>query len=81
MTVIVDLQTDNSLIADIIEFMDVKLRELHVAGLVARSCERLTSKQPLEFNEFVITLGDSMRISQFKQAKKIQLLSKSFTKK
>ena len=80
MTAIVGLQTDDSLIADTTEFMEMESRELHAAGLVARPCERLTPEQPLDFNGFVITLGDNMRINQLKQAKKIQLLSKTFTK-
>ena len=58
MTAIVGLQTDDSLIAGTIEFMDVESRELHAAGLVAKPCERLTPEQPLEFNGFVITLGE-----------------------
>ena len=79
-TAIVGLQTDNSLIADTTEFMDIESRELHAAGLLAKPSERLTPKQPLEFNGFVITLENNIRISQLRQAKKIQLLTKSFTK-
>ncbi len=81
MTAIVGLQTDDSLIAGTTEFMEMESRELHAAGLMAKPCERLSPEQPLDFNGFVITLGDNdIEISQLKQAKKIQLLSKSFTK-
>ena len=81
MTTIVDLQIDDSLIVDIIEFMNMKSRELHVVDLMIKSCERLTPKQSLNFNNFIITLDkDNITINQTKQAKKIQLLSKSFTK-
>ena len=82
MTAITGLQTDDSLIAGIIEFMNIESRELHVVELLAKPCEKLTPKQPLDFNDFVITLtlSGNIRISQLKQAKKIQLLPKSFTK-
>ena len=61
----------------------MKSRKLHVVDLMIKLYERLTSKQPLNFNEFIITLDnkDSIIISQIKQIKKIQLLFKSFTKK
>ena len=80
---IVGLQTDDSLIADIIEFMNMKSRELYVVDLMVKSCERLTLKQPLNFNNFIITFDkeDNIIINQTKQAKKIQLLFKSFIKK
>ena len=80
---IVDLQIDDSLIADTIKFMNMKSRELYVIDLMIKSCERLTSKQPLNFNNFIITLDkkNNITINQTKQAKKIQLLFKSFTKK
>ena len=55
-TAIVNLQTDNSLIAGITEFIKVESRELNVAKLIIRSCERLTSEQSLNFNNFIITL-------------------------
>ena len=77
---IVGLQTDDSLIAGTTEFMEVESRQLHAAGLVAKPCEKLTPEQPLDFNGFIITLGDSIKISQQKQAKNIILLPKSFTK-
>ena len=51
---IVDLQTDDSLIADIIEFMNMKSRELYVVDLMIKLCERLTSKQSLNFDNFII---------------------------
>ena len=70
-TTIVNLQTDNSLIADIIEFMNIKSRELYIIDLMIKSCERLTPKQPLNFNKFIITLNNSITINQTKQAKKI----------
>ena len=80
-TTIVDLQTDDSLIADTIEFINMKSRELYVVDLMTKSCERLTSKQSLNFNNFIITLDkNSITINQTKQTKKIQLLSKSFIK-
>ena len=78
---IVDLQIDNSLIADIIEFMNMKSRELYVVDLMVKSCERLTSEQTLNFNKFIITFDNNITINQMKQAKKIQLLFKSFIKK
>lgn len=61
--VIINLQTNNSLIANIIEFINLNLRELYVAELVTRLYKKLTSKQFLKFNKFVITLEDSIRIS------------------
>ena len=80
---IVDLQNDNSLIIDIIEFMNMKSRELYVADLMIKSCERLTPKQSLNFNNFIITLdfNNNIKINQMKQTKKVQLFSKSFIKK
>ena len=80
---IVDLQTNDSLIADIIEFMNMKSRELHAVDLMIKSYKRLTPEQSLNFNNFIITLDkeDNIIINQTKQAKKIQLLFKSFTKK
>ena len=79
---IVDLQTDNSLIADIIKFMNIKLRELYVVDLMIKSCERFTPKQSLNFNDFIIILDNknNITINQIKQAKKIQLFFKSFIK-
>ena len=79
---IVSLQIDDSLIVDIIEFMNMKSRELYVVDLMIKSCERLTSKQPLNFNNFIITLDkeDNIIINQTKQTKKIQLFFKSFIK-
>ena len=71
---------DDSLIADTIEFMDMKSRELLAADLMTKSYEKLTSEQSMEFNEFIITLDNSIKINQMKQAKKIQLLSKTFIK-
>ena len=70
---IVDLQIDDSLIADIIEFMNTKSRELYVVDLIIKLCERLTSKQSLNFNNFIITFDnkDNITISQIKQIKKI----------
>ena len=80
-TAIVDLQTDDSLIADIIEFINMKSRELYVVNLMIKLCERLTPKQTLDFNEFIIIFDkNNITINQTKQTKKIQLLFKSFTK-
>ena len=42
MIAIIDLQIDDSLIVDIIEFMNMKSRELHVVDLMIKLCERLT---------------------------------------
>ena len=56
MIAIIDLQIDDSLIIDIVKFMKVESRELNVVELIVRLCERLTSKQPLNFNDFIITL-------------------------
>ena len=78
---IVDLQINNSLIVDIIEFINVKLRELYVVKLMIKLCERLTSKQSLSFNNFIIIFDNSIKIDQIKQIKKIQLFSKLFIKK
>ena len=82
-TTIIDLQTDDSLIADIIKFMNIESRELYVVDLLIKLYERLTSKQPLNFNNFIIIFDNknNITINQIKQAKKIQLLFKSFTKK
>ena len=77
---IVDLQTDDSLIVDIIEFMNMKSRELYVVGLMIKLYKKLTSKQPLNFNDFIIIFDYNIKISQMKQAKKIQLFSKTFIK-
>ena len=80
-TIIVNLQTDDSLIADIIEFINIKSRELYVIDLMIKLCERLTLKQTLNFNKFIIIFDkNSITINQTKQAKKIQFLFKSFTK-
>ena len=61
----------------------MKSRELYVVDLMIKSCERLTSKQSLNFNDFIIIFDkeDNIIISQTKQAKKIQLFFKSFIKK
>ena len=63
--------------------MNMKSRELYVVDLMIKLCERLTSKQPLNLNNFIIILdfNNSIKINQMKQKKKIQLFSKSFTKK
>ena len=63
--------------------MNMESRELHVVGLMIKSCERLTPKQPLNFNNFIIILDNknNIIISQIKQTKKIQLFFKSFIKK
>ena len=65
--IIVDLQTDDSLIVDTIEFMNMESRELHVVDLMIKSCERLTPEQFLNFNNFIITLDkDNIIINQTK---------------
>ena len=53
---IINLQIDNSLIVDIAKFIKVESRELNVVKLIVRLYKRLTSKQPLNFNNFIITL-------------------------
>ena len=60
---IIDLQTKDSLIVDIIEFMNIKSRELYVVDLMIKLCERFTSKQLLNFNNFVITLDSKSDIT------------------
>ena len=63
-TTIVDLQIDNSLIVDTIEFMNMKSRELYIVDLMIKSYERLTSEQPLNFNNFIIIFDkDNITIS------------------
>ena len=66
MITIVDLQIDDSLIADIIEFINMKSRELYVVDLMIKLCERLTPKQSLNFNKFIITLDNNITINQTK---------------
>ena len=65
---IVGLQTNDSLIADIIEFMNMKSRELHIVDLITKPYKRLTSKQPLNFNNFIIIFDkeDNIIINQTK---------------
>ena len=53
---IINLQIDDSLIVDIVKFIKVELRELNVVKLIIRLYKRLTSKQSLNFNNFIITL-------------------------
>ena len=60
--------------------MNMKSRELYVVDLMIKLCERLTSKQSLKFNKFIIIFDNNIKINQMKQAKKIQLLSKTFIK-
>ena len=60
----------------------MKSRELHVVDLITKSYKRLTSEQLLNFNDFIIIFDkDNITINQTKQAKKIQLFSKTFIKK
>ncbi|SLM35783.1 hypothetical protein PMAA_099740 [Lasallia pustulata] len=81
MTAIIGLQIDDTLIAATLGFMEIKSKELNSAGLLAKPCKKLTTEHPLEFNGFAITLRNIKTIiNQAKQIKKIQLLSKSFTK-
>ena len=54
--VVINLQIDDSLIVDIVEFIEVESRELNAVELIVRLCERLTSEQSLNFNNFIITL-------------------------
>ena len=79
--IIVNLQINDSLIVDIIEFINIKSRELYVVDLMIKLCKRLVSKQSLKFNKFIIIFDNNIKINQMKQVKKIQLLFKSFTKK
>ena len=69
--IIVNLQINDSLIVDIIEFINMKSRELYVVDLMIKLCERLTSKQSLKFNKFIIIFDNNIKINQMKQAKKI----------
>lgn len=57
-------------------------RELEEAGLLAKPFEKMTANHPLDFNGFIISLADCGRkeINQHKQIRKIQLLTKTFTK-
>ena len=59
---IIDLQINDSFIVDIIEFMNIKSRELHVVDLMIKLCERLTSKQLLNFNNFIIIFDNKDNI-------------------
>ena len=63
--------------------MQIKLRELNIAKLVIRLYEKLITNYSLNFNDFIITFNNNNNIiiNQLKQVKKIQLLSKLFTKK
>ena len=61
--IIVNLQIDNSLIVDIIEFINMKSRELYVVDLIIKSYERLTSKQSLNFNNFIIIFDNKNNIT------------------
>ena len=67
-TTIIGLQTDDSLITDIIGFMEIELRELNIVGLMTKSCEGLVTDYSLDFNDFIITLNDdnNMIINQLK---------------
>ena len=49
----------------------MKSRELYVIDLIIKSYKILTSKQPLNFNDFIIIFDNSIKINQMKQAKKI----------
>ena len=60
---IIDLQINNSLIDDIIEFINIKLRELYVVDLIIKLCEKLTSKQLLNFNNFIIIFNYNIKIN------------------
>ena len=73
MITIVGLQIDDSLIIDIIEFMNMKSRELHVFDLMVKLYERLIPEQLLNFNDFIIIFDnkDNIIINQIKQTKKI----------
>ena len=62
-TTIIDLQIDNSLIIDITKFIEIESRELNVARLMIRLCDRLTIEQSLNFNDFIITLNSDNIIS------------------
>ena len=59
---IVDLQINNSLIVDIIEFINVKSRELYVIKLITKSYEKLTSRHLLNFNNFIIIFDNNNNI-------------------
>ena len=63
---IVNLQINDSLIVDIIKFMNIKSRELYIVDLMIKLCERFTSKQSLKFNKFIITFDNNIKINQIK---------------
>ena len=71
--IVVNLQINNSLIVDIIEFIHIKSRELYVVDLIIKSYEKLTSKQSLNFNNFIISFDNNndIKINQTKQIRKI----------
>ena len=58
-TAIIGLQIDNSLIANITEFMQIKSRELNIAKLITRLCEELIIDYSLNFNDFIIIFNDN----------------------
>ena len=68
---IVGLQINDSFIVDIIEFINVKSRELYAVKLITKLYKRLISKQSLNFNNFIITFDNNIKINQIKQIKKI----------
>ena len=50
----------------------MKSRELYVVDSIIKLCERFTSKQLLNFNNFIIIFDkNNIMINQTKQAKKI----------
>ena len=43
--------------------MKIKLRELNIAKLIIKLCKRLTAKQSLNFNNFIIIFNNNNIIS------------------
>ena len=64
--IIVNLQIDDSLIADIIEFINMKSRELYIVDLMIKLYKRFISKQSLKFNKFIIIFDNNIKINQMK---------------
>lgn len=78
---IVGLQTDDSLIVAIPEFMVTEEYELEKAHILSKPIEKLTDDHPIEFNgSRIAMIKGGLAITQKKQIKKIQLLEKTFTK-
>ena len=40
--------------------MKIESRELNIVNLIIKPCERLTTKQLLDFNNFIIIINDNI---------------------